>query len=262
MKKMIGRRLLIVEPNRATAELLRDRLDAPNLSVRIARSGDEALDRLDREHFDAVLSALEMAAPDGLELVRALRGRGQLTPVVLLSSDREHVVEDDTRVMMMGRAVVMHRPVRIRWLFRTLESILKVSLDRRESRRSPRVPLRVQVLASVAGGRELRGTSVDLSAGGISFARRTCEVCTGCAPSSVHPDCVLYAGAKANRRGEPIEVSMFFHGRPYLTVRGRIVHASIEEGSSREVIGVEFTGLDERQQMKLEELLGGDFVGG
>lgn len=227
MKRMIGRRLLVVDPNRATAELLRDRLDGPMLAVRVARSADEALSRLDREHFDAIVGAMEMPPMGGLEMVRALRRRGQLTPVMLLSSDGERVARDDTRVMTLGQAVVMPRPVRLDWLHTTLESILNVSLDRRESRRSRRVPLRVQVLASTADGRELRGTSVNLSEGGLSF--RTSD--------------------RSPRTGESLEMALFFHGRPFLTVRGRVVHA-------RDAIGVEFTDLGDRQRERVAELLG------
>jgi DNA-binding NarL/FixJ family response regulator len=51
-----------------------------------AQNGDELLDKLRRSAVDAILCDIRMARRSGIEVVRALRERGDLTPVLLLTT--------------------------------------------------------------------------------------------------------------------------------------------------------------------------------
>ena len=99
--------VLIVDPDLGSAEILRETLRRHGLAVRLATSGFAALDRAECEHFDLILSEMEMPAFSGLDLLQTLRTRGHITPVVLMS--RERASEHDTRAMPWGQAVVAQR---------------------------------------------------------------------------------------------------------------------------------------------------------
>lgn len=119
------KRLLIVEPEEKEAHRLLTGLRQKDLELRWSRTGGEALDQMRYGRFDAVLSAMEMAPPDGLAIVQKLRGDGFRTPVLLLSNHYERHGEVDGRLMRWGRAVVMPREIQLLFLAGTLEAILQ-----------------------------------------------------------------------------------------------------------------------------------------
>ena len=51
-----------------------------------AANGKQALEQLDKERFDLIVTDIRMPFIDGLELLRELRRRGIQTPVILVSS--------------------------------------------------------------------------------------------------------------------------------------------------------------------------------
>ncbi|MBK8026412.1 MAG: response regulator transcription factor [Chloroflexi bacterium] len=78
------RRIMIVEDDEITAEMLTDLLQTSGFQAVIAESGQHALNRLETADTDLVL--LDMSLPDmsGLEVVRQVR-TASLTPLIALS---------------------------------------------------------------------------------------------------------------------------------------------------------------------------------
>jgi response regulator RpfG family c-di-GMP phosphodiesterase len=66
-------RVLAVDDERAACKLLAIMLQPPAFSCSTAASGEEALAALQREHFDAVISDLQMPGINGLELLAQTR---------------------------------------------------------------------------------------------------------------------------------------------------------------------------------------------
>lgn len=88
-------RLLLVEDNDRLAELIAGGLAAAGFTVDTIASLDEAMSALRTSRFDIVLLDLGLPDGDGMEVVRALRGRGDHTPILILTardglSDRVH----------------------------------------------------------------------------------------------------------------------------------------------------------------------------
>jgi CheY-like chemotaxis protein len=82
----LGRRVLIVEDNEATQELLQKRLTKEGWQVVAAGNGREALERLTQGPPDLVLLDLMMPEMDGFEFLEAFRkqpGCAQITVVVM-----------------------------------------------------------------------------------------------------------------------------------------------------------------------------------
>ena len=79
-------RVLHVEDNDFFAEVASTVLgDEYDMNVTVADGGDAALDLLDRERFDCIVSDYRMPGMDGLELLDAVREAGREVPFILLT---------------------------------------------------------------------------------------------------------------------------------------------------------------------------------
>lgn len=68
-----GTKLLVVEDDSGTRELLRELLLEEGHKVKMAQNGKEALEWVTKETFDLVLTDLGMPEMDGIELLKTLR---------------------------------------------------------------------------------------------------------------------------------------------------------------------------------------------
>ncbi|MGY0196216.1 response regulator transcription factor [Leptothrix sp. BB-4] len=79
-------RVLLVEDDTMIGESLRESLRRQGMAADWVRDGDAADAALSTEQFDAVLLDLGLPRRDGLSVLRALRERGDTTPVIVLTA--------------------------------------------------------------------------------------------------------------------------------------------------------------------------------
>jgi DNA-binding response OmpR family regulator len=79
-------RLLLVEDDRMIGESLRGALRGSGYAVDWVRDGHAADATLASERFDLVLLDLGLPQRDGIEVLRALRARGDRTPVIVVTA--------------------------------------------------------------------------------------------------------------------------------------------------------------------------------
>jgi two-component system KDP operon response regulator KdpE len=79
-------RILIVDDEPPIRRFLRTALAAQDYRVEEAGDGEAALDFLRRNKVDLIVLDLGLPGMDGLEVVRQLRARDAVTPIVILSS--------------------------------------------------------------------------------------------------------------------------------------------------------------------------------
>jgi two-component system KDP operon response regulator KdpE len=79
-------RILVVDDEPPIRRLLRTTLAAQDYRVEEAADGGAALDFLKRNPVDLIVLDLGLPGMDGLEVVRRLRGEGNVTPIIILSS--------------------------------------------------------------------------------------------------------------------------------------------------------------------------------
>lgn len=92
-----GVRVLLVEDNPVGALLATTLLKRQGCVVETAAGGEEALRALERARFDLVLMDMRMPGMDGLAATRALRARGDRTPVLALTAN---AFADDRRACL------------------------------------------------------------------------------------------------------------------------------------------------------------------
>jgi CheY-like chemotaxis protein len=113
-----GIKVLVVDDDADSRQLLKRLLEECRAKVTMAGCVTEALNVLDLEHFDVIVSDIGMPQRDGYDFVRELRarpvGQGGRTPAVALTAFARS--EDRTRAMLAGFDLHIAKPVEPREL--------------------------------------------------------------------------------------------------------------------------------------------------
>ena len=81
--------VLIVDDDQAVLTMLYKVIKSNGIEAETVSSGEEALERMDQKAYDLVLLDVNMRGMDGFEVVRAIRGRGLKTPIIIVSGRKE-----------------------------------------------------------------------------------------------------------------------------------------------------------------------------
>ena len=81
--------MLIVDDDQAVLTMLYKVIKSNGIEAETVSSGEEALERMDQKAYDLVLLDVNMRGMDGFEVVRAIRGRGLKTPIIIVSGRKE-----------------------------------------------------------------------------------------------------------------------------------------------------------------------------
>lgn len=82
-------RVLVVDDDKKTASFVSKALASDGFVADVLHSGDDALEAISENAFDAVVLDIMLAGRDGLSVLKKLRERGNHTPVLLLSARGE-----------------------------------------------------------------------------------------------------------------------------------------------------------------------------
>ncbi|MBI3803060.1 MAG: sigma-54-dependent Fis family transcriptional regulator [Nitrospirae bacterium] len=77
--------ILVVDDENGPQEVLRIALSSRGFQVKIAKSGNQACQMFDTEHFDLVLTDLRMPGMSGIDLLRTIRERSPETIVIFIT---------------------------------------------------------------------------------------------------------------------------------------------------------------------------------
>ena len=100
-------RILIVDDEPQTRRALRTALVAQGFEVNDARSGEEALERLREQAWDAVLLDLKMPGIGGIEACREIRASSEV-PIIIVSARRSR--QDRTQAFEAGADQYIAKP--------------------------------------------------------------------------------------------------------------------------------------------------------
>ena len=117
---LAGARILLVEDNVFNQELAMDLLSRAGVIVSIAGNGQQALDVLSREAFDAVLMDCQMPVMDGYAATRALRLQPALRTLPVIAMTANAMVGDREGVLAAGMSDHIAKPIVVNEMFATL----------------------------------------------------------------------------------------------------------------------------------------------
>ena len=157
-------KLLVVEDNLASLELMTEVFTSLKADVRPISDSEEAVSAVNQEKFDGIFLDLEMPKLNGFELARLIRKSSwnKSTPIVIVTGrDGRQTMQD---AFALGATFFLQKPVdrqKLSVLFRTVSGGM---LENR--RKYTRVPIQADVACAV-GSRAIRGVCWNLSQGGM-----------------------------------------------------------------------------------------------
>lgn len=105
-------KILIVDDNRASRELLRAILKFVRCDIIEAAHGQQALDLIQRDRPDLVLLDVDMPGMDGLAVVKKLRENASLADLPVVAVTAFAMESDRKKCMAAGFTAYLTKPVR------------------------------------------------------------------------------------------------------------------------------------------------------
>ena len=116
-------KILIAEDDRELRQLFQHVLTKNGYTIKGVSDGKEALDALDNDYYDLIISDIMMPVMDGYELVRTLRESGNLVPVMMITAKDAF---DDMRLgFLSGTDDFMVKPVNINEMVLRVGALLR-----------------------------------------------------------------------------------------------------------------------------------------
>lgn len=84
-------RILIVDDQPSVSEMINKVIVSNGMQGDIANSGEEALEKVAKEHYSLILMDINMQGMDGFETIKQLRKDGKTTPVIIVSDRKEDI---------------------------------------------------------------------------------------------------------------------------------------------------------------------------
>jgi DNA-binding response OmpR family regulator len=116
-------RLLLVEDNETLSALLQKGLVVAGFAVDVVRTVAEALDGLATTRFSAVVLDLGLPDGDGYSVLQYLRGKGDSTPVLILTA--RGAVDDKVKGFQRGADDYLGKPFALEELVARLQALLR-----------------------------------------------------------------------------------------------------------------------------------------
>jgi CheY-like chemotaxis protein len=157
-------KLLVVEDDAASLELMTEVFTSLKAEVRPVNDSEKAASIVNQEKFDGIFLDLEMPKLNGFDLARVIRKSSwnKSTPIIIVTGRDERQTMQEA--FALGATFFLQKPVdrqKLTILFRTVSGGM---LENR--RKYIRVPLQTEVICTV-GSRTIRGISWNLSQGGM-----------------------------------------------------------------------------------------------
>ena len=116
-------KILIAEDDRELRQLFSHVLTIHGYAVKGVSDGQEALEALDGDYFDLIISDIMMPRVDGYDLVRKLRGIGSTTPVLMITA--KDAFDDMRQGFLSGSDDYMVKPVNVNEMVLRVQALLR-----------------------------------------------------------------------------------------------------------------------------------------
>ena len=125
-------RLLLAEDEKALSKAMATILERNKYSVDVACDGQEALEYLEAGNYDGVILDIMMPKVDGIPVLRTIRKKGNLIPVLLLTAKSE--VDDKVLGLDAGANDYLTKPFHSRELLARIRAMTRTRTAQADSR--------------------------------------------------------------------------------------------------------------------------------
>ena len=115
--------ILVVEDNEVLNEMISTKLKLESYSVYSTFDGEEALNTLECEHIDLIISDIMMPGIDGYELTKSLRDINSAIPILMISAKNQ--IEDMEKGFMLGTDDYMIKPINMQEMILRVKALLR-----------------------------------------------------------------------------------------------------------------------------------------
>lgn len=116
-------KILIAEDDRELRQLFSYVLMKNSYTVRGVSNGKEALDAMESDYFDLIISDIMMPEMDGYEFVRQLRDSGNTTPVMMITA--KDAFDDMRQGFLSGTDDYMVKPINVNEMVLRVGALLR-----------------------------------------------------------------------------------------------------------------------------------------
>lgn len=117
--------ILVVEDDAVLNKMICAKLKAQDYTVFQAYDGEEALDLLDREYVDLIISDIMMPKVDGITLIKELREADYNMPVLIITAKDQ--MEDMEEGFKAGTDDYMVKPINLKEMVLRVQALLRRS---------------------------------------------------------------------------------------------------------------------------------------
>ncbi len=123
-------KVLVIDDEPDLREIVQDILKAHKINVVVANNGKQALEILNSENFDMILSDMQMPEMSGIEFLQSVCLKGDFTPVVFYSGFYEKDLL--RKAMQLGAFDFLEKPLSAARLLAVVESAAEVGVLQRK----------------------------------------------------------------------------------------------------------------------------------
>lgn len=116
-------KILIAEDDRELRQLFSHVLISNGYAVVGVSNGQEALDAMDTDYYDMIISDIMMPVMDGYELVRQLRDAGSSIPIMMITA--RDAFDDMRQGFLSGTDDFMVKPINVNEMVLRVEALLR-----------------------------------------------------------------------------------------------------------------------------------------
>jgi len=116
-------KILIAEDDGELRQLFSHVLTKNGYSVKGVSNGQEALDAMDGEYFDGIISDIMMPVMDGYQLARRLRGAGSTIPILMITA--REAFDDMRQGFQSGSDDYMVKPINVNEMVLRLGALMR-----------------------------------------------------------------------------------------------------------------------------------------
>jgi CheY-like chemotaxis protein len=120
LKDIQGARVLLVEDNEINQQVAKEILSGGGLHVTVANDGQEAVDAVQENHYDAVLMDIQMPVMDGYQATLEIRKHKTLQDLPIIAMTASAMTQDREEAFEVGMNGHVAKPIDTKDLFSTL----------------------------------------------------------------------------------------------------------------------------------------------
>jgi PAS domain S-box-containing protein len=135
-----GANVLLVEDNEINQQVAREILEGAGLKVTLANDGQEAVNAVKENEYDAVLMDVQMPVMDGYTATREIRKDERFKELPIIAMTAHAMTGDEDKSLESGMNGHVTKPIDPNQLFATLRKWIKPS-EKRAQVQQPKVPV-------------------------------------------------------------------------------------------------------------------------